>query len=247
MKPFIVTAFMTVFNEADILPWTIGHLIEQGVAVYVIDNWSTDDSAKIAQAFPLAGYERFPTDGPSPLYCWRPLLRRVEILAAESSADWCIHHDADEIRRSPRAGEALRNAFWRVDAEGFTAVDHRVFEFQPVDDSYAGDPERHFRYFRTPPIDGRLAHVKAWKNVGRVDLASSAGHRVDFPGLRIFPDKFVLKHYPIRTREQGERKVMRERLPRYDPAERAMNWHVQYDGLAVSQMIRDRNTLECWG
>src|SRR6185503_527627 len=82
LAEFSVTAFMTVFNEADILPWTIRHLIEQGVAVYVIDNWSTDDSAKIAQAFPLVGYERFPTDGhrrstAGASYCaasryWRP-------------------------------------------------------------------------------------------------------------------------------------------------------------------------------
>ena len=53
---FNVTAFMCVFNEADILPWTLKHLIDQGVQVHVIDNWSTDGSDRIAKRLPLAGF-----------------------------------------------------------------------------------------------------------------------------------------------------------------------------------------------
>ena len=60
---FNVTAFMCVFNEADILPWTLKHLIDQGVDVHVIDNWSTDGSDRIAQRFPFAGFEQFPGRG----------------------------------------------------------------------------------------------------------------------------------------------------------------------------------------
>ena len=108
---------MCVFNEADILPWTLKHLIEQGVDVHVIDNWSTDGSDRIAQQFPLAGFERFParrqtaasSDGAfsfSGSKRWR----------SASQASWCIHHDADEIRRSSRPDESLLDALRRMDA-----------------------------------------------------------------------------------------------------------------------------------
>ena len=97
---FSVTAFMCVFNEADILPYTLRHLVDQGVDVHVIDNWSTDGSDLIAQQFPLVGFERFPSEGDGGIYSWRLLLRRVEALATASRASWCVHHDADEIRRS---------------------------------------------------------------------------------------------------------------------------------------------------
>jgi hypothetical protein len=45
------------------------------------------------------------------------------------------------------------------------------------------------------------------------------------------PTSFLLKHYPIRSQAHGERKVFRERRPRYDPANRARGWHTHYDHL----------------
>jgi glycosyltransferase involved in cell wall biosynthesis len=233
---FSVRAFMCVYNEADILPWTLQHLVGQGVEIHVIDNWSTDGSDEIAQRFPLAGFEKFPSEGPSQFYLWGRLLGQVETLAAESPATWCIHHDADEIRRSPRESETLAQALERVDRIGYNAIDHQVLQFYPTDDNYSGDPERHFTSYTLEHLDARLPHIKAWKNrFRRVDLASSGGHQARFPGRIVSPVPLVLKHYPIRTSKQGARKVLEERMARYDPAERARNWHRQYDELAVSR------------
>jgi hypothetical protein len=237
---------MCVFNEADILPYTLRHLIEQGIGVYVIDNWSTDGSDQIAREFPLVGFERFPESGDC-MYRWRRLLHRVEVLAATSRASWCIHHDADEIRRSPKAGESLLEALERMDGQGYNAADHRVICFHPTDDLYTCDPERHFSHYSEDGVDNRLPHVKAWKNVGPVSLMRSGGHQAEFEGRRVSPERLVLKHYPIRSSEQGARKVLTERMPRFDPAERAMQWHVQYDALArTRQWIRDPATLKEW-
>ena len=75
--------------------------------------------------------------------------------------------------------------------------------------------------------------MNAWKNLGRpVNLAESGGHEVRFEERRIFPYKFLIKHYPIRSQAHGERKVFRERKLRWAAAERARGWHVQYDGMA---------------
>jgi hypothetical protein len=156
-------------------------------------------------------------------------------------------YDADEIRRSKHPGETLRDALARFDRAGWTAADHEVFQFWPVDDSYSGDPERSLLYFERPKVDTRLPHIKAWKNTGSVDLASSAAHEARFPGRYVASEKLILKHYPIRTVAQAERKVLRDRIPRYDLAERAKNWHVQYDEVArTREWIRRPETLTKW-
>jgi hypothetical protein len=46
---------------------------------------------------------------------------------------------------------------------------------------------------------------------------------------------FILRHYPIRSETHGRRKVLDERLPRYDAAERDDGWHIQYDGFASGE------------
>ncbi len=245
---FSAVAIVTLSNEKDVVFYVLRHLREQGVGVYVVDNWSSDGSADVAREFPLVGYEKFPVEGPSKYYSWKPLLQRVEELAYRSDADWCMHADSDEIRRSSRSGESLLDGFARVDAARYTAVNFQVYHFMPTDDSYVGEPERHFRYFTTDHGDCRMRQVKAWKRTGhRVDISGSGGHYASFPGVNVFPENFVLKHYPLRTSEQAARKVLVERVGRYDPAELAMGWHVQYKGLAKTRQWLSRpEDLKLW-
>ena len=49
MADFRVVAIISAFNEADIISPVIGHLVENGVDVYLIDNHSTDDTAEQAR------------------------------------------------------------------------------------------------------------------------------------------------------------------------------------------------------
>ena len=48
----------------------------------------------------------------------------------------------------------------------------------------------------------------------------------------MFPYKFLLLHYPVRSQEHGERKVFRDRQSRWNEQERARGWHSQYDAFA---------------
>ena len=120
---FRVVALMTAYNEADIIVPAISRLIDQGIEVYLIDNWSTDNTFENASQLlgkGLIAIEKFPSDGPPRYYEWTRLLSRVEELASRLSADWFIHHDADEIRESPWVGVTLKDAIYRVDQSGFT-------------------------------------------------------------------------------------------------------------------------------
>ena len=41
-----ITAIVAAFNEADIIRQTVGDLVEQGIAVHLIDDGSTDGTAR---------------------------------------------------------------------------------------------------------------------------------------------------------------------------------------------------------
>ena len=235
-RNFRVVALMSSYNEADIIAPVIERLIQDGIEIYLIDNESTDGTYDIAQTYlgkGLIGLERFSPKNPADL--WVEILQRKEELAQELDADWFIHHDADEIRESPWPNVGLRDAFYRVEQQGYTCIDFTVLEFPPVDNTYKGGQklDTHFQFFDFARHPANFVQVKAWKKAGqRVSLANSTGgHRVDFPEARVYPYKFLVRHYPIRSQEHGERKIFVERKIRFAGEKKSKGWHAHYDYL----------------
>jgi hypothetical protein len=240
-RSFRTIALLAAYNEGDVISSVIGHLVESGVDVYLIDNRSTDDTA--SQAKPWLGkglleIEEFPAkapeDGEHP-FDWTALLRRKEELAGSLDADWFLHHDADEFRETPWPGIVLGEGIRWVDRLGYNCIDFRVFNFPPVDDAFSGgDPRGHFRYWSEAPEFDR-SQLKCWKNEGGpVSLVPSGGHEVGIPNRRVFPIPFLLRHYPIRGQAHGRRKVFSDRRGRFVERERARQWHIQYDAIEES-------------
>jgi len=232
---FRVVALISAYNEADIVEPVLEHLAANGVWSYLIDDGSTDDTVERASRWlgrGLLGVERFEgADGGKT--SWRALLARKRELARELGADWYVHHDADEIREAPWPGMSLRDAVRWVDRVGYNLVDFRVLNFAPVDDAYrAGmDPREHFTRWEDP-AEYDLMQRKCWKaGMPALELAEG-GHDVRFAGRRIFPLRFLLRHYPIRGQAHGRRKVLEERKGRFADDELAYGWHRQYDHVA---------------
>jgi glycosyltransferase involved in cell wall biosynthesis len=243
-----IQVYMPVFNEVDILPHTLRHLDEQGVTVHVLDGWSTDGSYEycVPRALGNTGLsvERFPAEGPDPIQNCTAILKRIEDLAADSDADWCMYSDADEWRRSCVPGQTLADTLQALPLAA-TAVDFRVYQFYCVDGSWTEprgcmvdhgvgrvwvdpvSPERHFQHYDQADYISRIPNRKLWKNVGRVQLAGG-GHEVVFPGMRVYPQKFVMKHYPFRTPAQAKAKI-ETRLARRCAEEHTKGWGVHYD------------------
>ena len=228
-----VVAIIAAHNEEDILETVIRDLHAQGVQVYVMDDGSTDSTPAIAERLRgqgVIGVERLepPLDGAG-VFTWQRILERKAALALELSADWFVHHDADEFRESPWPQLRLADAIGRVDALGYNAIDSVRLDFWPVHDrEIAGDIRDAFDHY-APPASYDQRQVRIWKRTDTlVDLASTGGHEVRFEGRRVCPDRFILKHYPIRGQRHGERKIFDERLARFSTDERARGWHVQY-------------------
>jgi glycosyltransferase involved in cell wall biosynthesis len=193
-----VLAILATHNERRFIAGCLDHLSGQGVDVYLIDNGSTDETVAIAERFlgrGLAGIEHFPRAG---IFEWQSLLRRKEELSAELDADWFVHVDADEIRLPPRSGQTLREKIAEVDSEGWNAIDFMEFTFIPTRENQDND-HAHFRrtmrhYYPFAPFTPH--RLTAWKRQpAQVELAWSAGHLVRFPGLRVYPEQFRMRHY----------------------------------------------------
>ncbi len=228
-------ALIVTYNEGDIIRHSLRRLIDQGIGVYLIDNWSTDDTEE--QIKPLLGrgiigYEKFPPDGPSPYFSLVAQLERKEQLAQSLSARWLIHMDVDEVRESPWPGLSLREGLERVEQEGYNCVNHVVLRFRPIDNGfrYGTNVDQYMQHFSFERHPAYFEQKKAWlRTQAKVSLAPTGGHSVSFPDQRIYPVPFLLKHYPIRSQAHGQKKILRERKTRFDPLERAGGWHTHYD------------------
>lgn len=250
---FDVLAIVTTFNEADIVEQTLSRLVSGGVRVHVIDNWSNDDTVSIVERFLAPGkvsMERYPAKGPSPYFQLQSLLRRVGEVAHASGADWVVHHDCDEIHESAWPGVSLRDGLWAVGQWGFNCVDHAAIDFRPVDERWkpGDDLASTFDWFEFGSSHAHFTLLKAWRpQAGIVSNAESGGHSANFEGRSIFPYKFPIRHYPLRSSAHARRKLFAERKNRWDPEERAKGWHHHYDDFDEnSRFVWDPSGLYRW-
>jgi SAM-dependent methyltransferase len=232
-------AIVAVHNDVDILEAVLWRLLSEGVDVHVIDDWSSDGSYEVVQQIQTRlapsrlRLERF-GGRPGSDFEWAGILRRKEEVATEASAyDWILHQDSDEIRETPWKGLNLAEGLAAVGELGFNAVDHTVLDFRPVADAFARgeDPVTSFRFCEFGRRPGHFLQVKAWLRApaaSSLDLVASGGHEAAFPGRRVFPFKFLMRHYPLRSTAQATAKTA-DRLRRSGKERAERQWHMQYD------------------
>ncbi len=236
-----ICAIVSCYNESDILGETISSLIKEGVDVYVLDNNSTDSCLNIAESYinkGVIGFERISfLENGREVYNWAGILNRKESLAKSLGYDWYIHADADEVRLSPWGNFSLSEAIERVDREGFNLINFKLFNFRLYDGLSGHDDILNNMTMYSNAENYNSVQLKAWKSDLSLDLVQSGGHRALLNDAKIYPIRFILKHYPIRSLEQGVRKINSERKSRYSISDRKRDWHVQYDHFSSSVEI----------
>jgi glycosyltransferase involved in cell wall biosynthesis len=219
-------ALLAAYNEERFIDGCLAHLIGQGMEVYLIDNGSTDATARIAERYLGRGLIAIEPMERHGLFMLRDILRRKEELALELGADWFMHVDTDEIRAAPpRLARTLAEGFAEAGRRGYNAVNFQEFTFVPTRESPDHDHPR-FRetmrwyYAFRPAWPHRL---NAWqRQPDRVDLVTEAGHQVRFPGLRMYPEPFILRHYLLLSQRHANEKYGARR---HDPVVVAGGWH----------------------
>jgi len=226
-------AIIAVHNEERFVDAGLTHLFAQGVEAYLINNDSTDGTIDLARrhlGHGLIGIERLPRGD---CFSWRPLLERKQELAATLPGDWFIHSDMDELRVAPSASLTLAQALAQVDREGYNAVNFFEFMFIPTRESPDHDHPRFPQTMRWyyPFLSSPLQQVRAWKRQpAPVNLIEFGGHRVSFPGRKIYPVVFPVRHYQFLSVPHAIRKYVERR---FDPNEVAAGWHKSRAALRV--------------
>jgi glycosyltransferase involved in cell wall biosynthesis len=249
-----VLAVMHVYNEQDILAASVHHLLDQGVDVHIIDNWSTDTTYELVRSLAKQSsrvtYERFPKKPGNTFELGKILERVTDVAKEKKDYSWVMLNDADEIRWSPWQGISLQEAFSFIDSLGYNAVDYTIFNFSPTKEGFdqKHDPLTFFKYGEFSGMEGHFVQVKTWQNNPKAELAPSGGHHVAFPNQKIFPLKFFLGHYPIRSTRHGVEKIFKNRQSRFTEAEKQKGWHVQYNDISEkTSFIKNEDDLIRFG
>lgn len=230
-----LVAIIAAADEADVLPIVAADLAAQGIGLYLLDDGSTDGTVErtaAAAGAHLLGVERLPQDGRFELA--RIVARKAE-LATTLPGDWFLNADADEFRESPWRELTLPQALARVERLGFDAVDFAVHDFHADRELTPGEDPRTAFPLWTPGAAWNHLQIRCWKRQPAPVEMAHGGHDVTFPGRRVFPVRFLLRHYPFRGPAHARRKLAARRA-RYDAGERARGWHRQYDTVELDAL-----------
>jgi hypothetical protein len=240
-------AIISTFNDEDIIEYIIKHALKN-YDVYVIDNWSSDNTWELIKSIKhegIVGIEQFPPTGPSSDYEWKKILTRKEEIASWFPDRWILHQDSDEITMTPINSVDAWRVFESVREMGYNVIPLRMLDFRPIDDSFTvGDPFTHFKYYEYTDITSYLMQNKVWyqKNSTPVDLSWNGGHEVAFEGSRVFPIRFPRLHYSIRSSSHKISKE-RNRIIRSKKEREELGWHAHLDVTLDNSFVRDKESL----
>lgn len=198
-----VLAVLAVRNEMRYLARCLDHFESQGCEVAVIDHASSDGSRELVAARLGGSVVRLDDQPWTGSFALVDQLRWKERVIDEERADWYVHLDADEIKHAPARWTNLHDAFADVGEAGWNAIDFDEFVFVPTQEDpdfegcdFVADMRWYYHYEPDTPDRSR---VNAWRRIEgvRPDLVAFGGHHVMFPGIRVFPQPFVLRHYPV--------------------------------------------------
>lgn len=217
-------AIIAAYNEEAYIDCCLRHLREQGVEAYLIDDSSTDRTVSIAERHLGRGLLAIEPRERRGVHALREKLARKEELAACLDADWFLHMDADEIRLADRSNRKLCEAIEEIDGQGFNAVGFEEFVFIPTLESPGHEHPDYQRTMRSYyPFRPFPQHrLNLWKRQDRVDLATNAGHQVQFPGRRVAPVALRMRHYHFLSVPHAVRKLVGRPYPR---EELDHGWH----------------------
>jgi hypothetical protein len=229
---------LLVRNEADIVQANLDYHLAQGVDhVIVTDHGSSDETPEMLRAYEERGTVTALRDEGEEHHQSMRVTRMARIALTQQRADWVIHNDADEFWW-PLVG-TLRDVFAAIPREyGQIEVQRRNFLPRP------DRPEPFYSrlIYREPqslngigrPLEPKVAHRP------HPDVVVAPGnHWISGPDLRPAPAAELLEifHYPMRSYEQFERKVVQvgigyEKLEYRSP-------EVGRDQLKLLQVCRD--------
>lgn len=202
---------LVVRNEADILKANLDYHLANGVDFAIVtDHGSDDGTSEILEEFERAGVAQVIRERDRAHHQSRRMTRMAEIARCEHGADWVINNDADEFWW-PQVG-SLRDVFAAL-PERYAQIVVQRRNFRPLASVCDDDPQEPFyrrliyRETYSPSI-ADLPKVAHRPESGVV--VAPGNHAVLSATPRPVPANGLLEifHFPMRSYEQYERKVV---------------------------------------
>jgi hypothetical protein len=205
----VLALTLVIRDEEDILGANLDYHLAQGVDVILaIDHGSSDRTPEILREYEQTGRVRIFRDEDRPHDQVQRVNRLLRIAAEEHRADWVIHCDADEFW-VPVAG-CLRDVFAAVPERfGYLVVERN--NFLPMEREDAPFHQRLVvRERRSLTLRGTVLEPKVAQRPAAATAVAPGNHSLEAPVMDQAPDIGAVEvcHYPIRTFEQFERKVL---------------------------------------
>jgi hypothetical protein len=206
----VLALTLVVRDEEDILEANLAYHLAQGVDVILaIDHGSSDRTGEILDSYSRGGRVRWFTDAQRPHDQVRRVNQLLAIAADEHGADWVIHGDADEFWM-PAAG-SLRDVFAAVPRRyGYVQAQRNNFLPMP-DDGRPFHQRMVVRERRSLNLRGTGLEPKVAQRPAAATAVSPGNHMLESPMLPLAPDVGAVEvlHFPMRTFDQFERKVIK--------------------------------------
>jgi glycosyltransferase involved in cell wall biosynthesis len=192
----VLIAITRVRDEADVIGWTIAHLLAEGVDhIVAMDNASEDDTRSI-----LEGFDRVTVlDDPVHEHAQGQRTSELAQLAWGMGAEWVLPFDADELFYARSGTLAEWFAACDLDVVGAQVFDHIV-----TDDDDPTEPNPYLRVRHRRQYPQRMAKV-AFRSSPHAVVAEG-NHDVAGVGEARGTGLFA-RHVQYRSFEQMARKV----------------------------------------
>jgi glycosyltransferase involved in cell wall biosynthesis len=203
---FNVIAMLEVYNDEDIVEELIQHIKNENLHLVVFDNGSTDDTLNICKKFLNNGIDKLFSIGSNSWELSRDLRIQYD-LALTLSPDWVIRFDSDEFLETGIKGINLHDGILEADKQGYNIIQFDWFNFFLTDDDKKeGSTKDRLRYYSW----ASEFQFRAWKVAPGIRSEENPHLPIfpDFLKYKIYPKKFVLRHYPFRSKLQAEKKLL---------------------------------------
>src|SRR6266567_896239 len=199
---------LLVRDEADIIDANVAFHLDAGVDfVIATDNGSDDGTTEILETYAREGHLRR-ISAPEPVSQVEAVTRMARMGATEFGADWIINCDADEFWW-PRGG-SLEEVLSAVPRRfGSVRGMWRHFVPRPLGEDFFA--ERMTVRLCVPIIHRFNPHFKTAHRAHPDVNVGGGNHEAFGPGLSPLRGWYPIDvlHFPLRTREQCERKYLR--------------------------------------
>jgi hypothetical protein len=191
------------YNDGDILAENIEHLLHNGHDVVAWNHGSTDETAAVLDRYRHELREATFVSRDVDFYDTYPLMSKHLLATYVRDYDWISWPDQDEILEGPDRSRTYREWIDEAFASPHNWIAFNDFVFWFTSEDVAGEPSVSARVCRYAVSRVGPRKIRAW----RASATNIRWFNHNPTNGTEFPTRFNLRHYPMRSAAQMERRL----------------------------------------